>query len=263
MEYYQAGEVLVINCENKLLPFRNQKNFKNVMVKSYKTIQRKNPNGILMNGSDGKPLYDIGFINVFEKAVVDDNIKCIVVESFTRVCELLELYIDKTLQLTGYTKWDYYLDELMRVLLTVSGNCPKPIIWTALPEITIDSDGVRMETTAVSGKLKGKIESYFEIVLCNSIDDKAKELSDRYLFTIRSNGKNSAKVPAELYNEKVRSIPNDINAVLNEIRKMYGVKITDEFHYPKILILGRSGMGKSSSLRNLVKGEDDATTETK
>ena len=265
MHKYKKNEVLVINTENKLLPFASQKNFRNAMVRSYRSVARKDLNGNPVLDANGKPIVDFGFLEAFEYGVNNPEIKCIVIESFTRLCELIELYAEKVLGKTGYDFWGYYLDELTRILLTISSNCPKPIIWTALPEILVDENGARVERVAVSGKLKNKVESYFEIVVWADIDSKAKDAQDRHRFALRSNGKNSAKTPYELYPPEKVFMPNDVNLLLNDIRALYGIDPEDvSAHYPKILICGTSGFGKSTSLRNLASAEEtNATTESK
>ena len=263
MHKYKKDEVLVINTENKLLPFASQKNFRNAMIRSYRTVTRKDSSGKPILDANGKPIVDFGFLEAFEHGVNNPQIKCIVIESFTRLCELIEIYAEKVLGKTGYDFWGYYLDELTRILLTISSNCPKPIIWTALPEILVDENGSRVERVAVSGKLKNKVESYFECVVWADVDGKAKDASDRFRFMLRSNGKNSAKVPFELYPSDKVFMPNDVNMLLNDIRTMYGIDPNDpDAHYPKIMICGTSGFGKSTSLRNLAEATD-VTSESK
>jgi len=253
IESYKPKRVGVLNCENRVLPFSNQKLFSTAMLRAYKTTKRKLSNGTMAVDSIGKPIIDNGFIETFEAMVADDNIDAIVVESFTRVTELLEDYISDVLKKEGYDYWGYYLDELKRVLLVLSANCKKPIIWTALPEIMYDDQNKKVERVAVSGKLKNKIESYFDVVVWCVVDNSAKTMKDRYKFMLRSDGKNSAKTPMEILPNEM-FMENDVNLLLHHIRKQFGVSIDDkEFHYPKILICAPSGTGKSTSLRNLVK----------
>lgn len=261
---YESGEVLCINMENKVLPFVNFKNFRNVMIKHYKNQYKKDETGNLILDEKGNKIIEHGFLQTFEKAINEPSIKAIVIESFSRLSDLLQIHTDRVEKKTGYDFWGYYKDEISRIMLQLSANCPKPIIWTALPETIFDDNNRKTERIAVDGSHKGKIESYFEIVLYSTINEKAKELKDRHVFSIRSDGKSPAKVPFELYPEETSVIPNDVNAVLNQYRKVWGVDPKDNsHHYPNIIIVGASGMGKSTSLRNLVKnkekGESDAT----
>ena len=92
MHKYKKNEVLVINTENKLLPFASQKNFRTAMVRSYRSVARKDLNGNPVLDANGKPIVYFGFLEAFEYGVNNPEIKCIVIESFTRLCELIELY---------------------------------------------------------------------------------------------------------------------------------------------------------------------------
>ena len=224
----KKNELVVISTENKQLPFPNAKNVEQKFVKDFQE-----------------------FAKILEEEVGNPDRKCIVIDSFTRILDLITSYLEDVKKISGYGFWKYYA-KFIRKMLMKSMQTNKWLIWIAIDDTQFNSDGEEVITVKVQGKeLKGLIESFFTIVLFTHVDGK-QPVEKRYQFCTNSDGKHTAKTPLSMF--KNQYVPNDIVEIFNVISKYYDFDVNNyETKRPNILIVGRSGSGKSTSLRNIIK----------
>jgi len=225
---FNKNELLIISTENKQLPF------KNATIVSQKQV------------SDF-----LEFSTAIKEAIQDDNIKCIVIDSFTRILSMVSYYLEDVQKITGYKFWKHYAVYLEKMLM-YSMLTNKWVVWLAIDDIQFNADGEEIRSVKIKGnELKGLIESYFTIVLFTHVDSK-KSKAERYQFCTNSDGRNTAKTPMGMFAKDY--IPNDMESVFTQVSEYYGFAIDNyEVKRPNILVVGRSGSGKSTSLRNLVQ----------
>ena len=182
----------ILNVERKVLPFRKAKAFKRqVQVKSLKR-----------------------FNETLDAALVNPEIKTIVIDSFTSLTEIVYEELVRHIEKAGdnvMTAWAQYGDTLRDVLFK-SKQANKFVVFIAIEDSIQDDIGRITKTAAVQGRLKGKVAKEFEICLWSKIID-AENPSDQYKFVTNGDPSNEAKSPMEMFEH--RQIENDLNAVLN------------------------------------------------
>lgn len=240
---FPIENILYINIEKKQVPFLFAKKIKQVRPNVFKN---PNPNK-----------NEIGFVECLYNAIhnPDKKIDCVIVDSLTRVGELLYEYVNKTNE--GWKVWDAYKDEIHNVVYNISMDTHKPVIWIALEQQITMPNGTSKNAVMIQGSSKTKIESYFSNVLWTSISSSDK-IEDTYKFQVASSQLNpSAKTcPVGLYSEKI--IPNNVAKVLYDVYKKYDINSAEDieksgFYTPNILVAGASGTGKTYSLNDLFK----------
>lgn len=182
-----------INLEGKPLPFPNKfkhYNIPNNWQETYQTLidYAKNP-----------------------------EIKVVVLDSFSA-------YIDSLLgtaraKYKNFDIWNYYNDEIGRLLIGLIKKYPKDIIITA-HTTSPDSDNGSLQKISVKGSEwnKAGIEHVFTIVLF--ADVKVIEGKRKYVFTFNSDGNTTAKTPPMFLTEDEEFAENDANAFLVRINKV-------------------------------------------
>ena len=234
---YDVNEILFIDTERKTLPFKQAASCKIMLADTWEKFEAlmKAGCGLMEDKLTG------------EKAEYYGSIKVVIIDSFTRVLFLLSEYL-KEKQIKGYDFWASYFDMLERLLMTWESK-GRFIVFTGLDEVVRDSDSVDRIVVKVEGKkLEGKIESFFTIVLHTRFNP-AKPHPEGYQFCTNTDGKNTAKSPEGMFNE--RYIQNNMAFVIGSIYEYYDMANHPEFMPSPILIVGKSGTGKSTSMKYL------------
>lgn len=182
-----------------------------------------------------------------EKAKYYDPIKVVVVDSFTRCLYLLSQAL-KQANIKGYDFWRDYGDTIEKLLMEWQSR-GRFIIFTALDEVIRDNDSIDRKVIKVEGKkLEGMIESFFSIVLHTHFNP-LKTGAESYMFCTNTDGRNTAKSPYGMFPE--RYIQNNMAYILGSIYRYYDMANNPDFQPSPIVIVGKSGTGKSSSFRYL------------
>ena len=192
---------LVINTEDKPLPFEGYASFKVVRATTYKKIS-----DILSQLSD------------VEKG---SKYEYVVVDSFTAIAEFIERYV--THMFNGFEQWKQYnliLSEIVNKLKAL----PQQVFMIALPEQKDMSFGETKSYVRVKGKeLKfGWVESQFAIVLYTNpiYDEESGEMTDVEMM-FRPNKRNTAKAPQGLFTNRPK---NDMLFIDKRIQDFYKPK---------------------------------------
>lgn len=237
---YNVDEVLFIDTERKMLPFRKASQAK---VKTASTWEQFEA---LMRVGCG--ITDVSKDK--EKSEYYDPVKVVIIDSFTRVLYLLSQYLERKMS-TGFTFWKDYADMIEKLLMSWSSK-GRFIVFTALDEVVRDTDSIDRIVVKIDGKkLEGKIESYFSIVL-HTRYNSVKSGSEAYQFCTNTDGKNTAKSPEGMFPD--RYIQNDLSFVLGSIYDYYDMENNPDFMPSPIIICGKSGTGKSTSSKYLFEG---------
>ena len=196
MRNLDPATTVILNTERKALPFRHAKRFdKNMHVTSLGQFQA-----------------------LLRKALGNESIKTIVIESFTSLVEIV--YQSTVDQTEGFEGWAQYYKAIEQILLD-SKRDDKTVIFLGLDDDIKDENGVFQKTIAVQGKWFGKVEKEFEIVLWATIESTTE--GSAYRFMTNSDGRNSAKSPMGMFYDKY--IDNDLNNVLTTIEEYYNDEI--------------------------------------
>lgn len=197
----QAGnKTLFINVENKPLPFKGK--FAHEVV----------------------PTTPLECRNFIQKGSISTNFDIILFDSFSAYADLL--LADSRKAKKGYDIWNYY-NENIGNLNEVIKNTQKEVFVTAHYEIVGDEiTGVRERRAKVKGKeWEGQIEKDYTIVLYAEaipiIGSKPKRV-----FTLVTDGTNSAKTPPEIFGEDILQIENDSKLVFDKIKEFRSEKIS-------------------------------------
>lgn len=201
---------LVINTEDKPLPFESYKSYKVSSATNYKKLmdvlsQLSKEEIIKSDGTKvdgGKVKYDF-----------------VVIDSFTAIAEFIERYV--THQFNGFEQWKQYnliLSDIVNKLKAL----PQQVFMIALPEQKDMSFGETKNYIRVKGKeLKyGWVEAQFSIVLYTDpvYGEESGEMDDVRL-SYKPNKRNTAKAPVNLFNEKPK---NNMMEIYNRIKDFYG-----------------------------------------
>lgn len=250
---FKPHEVIVVNSELKQFPFPSKDWKLNIMV--HKLEDAFNPSWSPEFPQKGNP-------GILQKITIDDyqnpitktsskDIKVVVIDSLTRIMERIDEW-QRRRGIKGYDKWDNYSFILRQIFNITASYKNKFVIYTGLEDNEIDSDGTPERTVKTKGKeLRGLIESYFTIVLWANYDKHESDRSKAYRFLTNTDGICKAKSPMGFFNSDV--IPNDLSLVLKRIEEYYNFGESSDIIIPNIFIAGASGLGKSASLRNLIK----------
>lgn len=230
-------EILFINVEKRTLPFRESILLKkNQKISTYSQFQKvfadlKNPS---LPDSAKKYL---------------DPVKLVFMDSLSRLFWLLSEHI-KASGSRGREFWADYLDESKLLLNNLDiGN--RYLVVTSLDDISSDADVIDRKQAMAQGQMRGQIEGYFDIVLHTHFN-AMKTDDESYSFYTKTDGKNSAKSPIGMFDKKI--IQNDLSLVLGRIHEYYDIANT-KLTPPPVLIVGKSGSGKSTSLMYCVNEE--------
>jgi hypothetical protein len=245
---FNIDEVLFVDTERKNLPFKQASSCKVITVQDWKTYLGVMKAGCGLVDLSGKP----------DKAEFYDPIKVVIVDSFTRILFLLSEFLHEH-KIKGYDFWREFADTIERLLMTWQSQ-GRFIIFTALDEAVRDNDSVDRVVVKIDGKrLEGKVESYFTICLHTHFN-VLKAHPEGYQFCTNTDGRNTAKSPEGMFEE--RYIQNDMAYVLGRIYEYYDMANNPDFLPSPIIVCGKSGTGKSSSFRYLIKEATDKQNST-
>ena len=234
---FDHSEVFIINTEDKLLPFKSSVKIKSKVVKTWTQFE-----AVMKDACGLNPKMSDKAKEVFAP------VKLVFVDSFTRILYLLSKHL-KSQGVRGHDFWREYGDTLEQLLMDwkVSG---KYLVFTAIDEVIQDSDSVYRTIVSVDGRMKNKVESFFGIVLWTRFNSM-KQRPECYQFeTNSSDGKTNAKSPVAMFDNIF--IQNDLSMVLGKIHEYYDIDNT-KLTPPPVLIVGKSGSGKSTSLMYCIK----------
>jgi len=185
---------VIINLENKVLPFRDFNKFKNINVTSYKM-----------------------FSQVLAELKKSKDYDFVVVDSFTSLTELIYKYCDLTF--SGYEVWGQYNKMIQDSLWSIKG-LEQQVFVTAIPEYHEANFGESKGYAKVKGKeWKYSIEKEFAIVLWTKMLDDDDGIVTDYTLEYKPNKHNTAKSPHELLDGKVS---NDAKFIAEKITEYYG-----------------------------------------
>lgn len=240
---FKPEEVLIIDTERKTLPFRQASRVKAITVDSWKQFETA------LKAGTGQ----LDLSKYPDKREFYEPIRVVVVDSFTRILYLLSEWL-KSNKIRGFDFWRDYADELERLLMQWKSN-GRFIIYTALDEIVQDSQAVDRVVVKVDGKkLEGRVESYFTICLFTHFNP-LKEHPAGYQFCVNTDGRNTAKSPDGMFHD--RYIQNNLAFVLGSIYEYYDMANNPGFVPSPIIVAGKSGSGKSSSIKYLFMEENE------
>jgi adenylate kinase family enzyme len=191
----------ILNIEKKILPFKEALQFNSLMLDTHFQVEDE-----------------------FDKAVADDNVKTIIIESFTRYSDALIAncrMADKT-----WGAYNMYSDRMLSFFqnkLFKAQN--KQIFLTAIPELVEQYDAMGAKKTprriGVAGKkLEGMIESYFTVVLFTEVKYDPVAKKSVYQFLTNNDGTFSAKSPDGMFTGPVA---NDLKIVSEKVWEYYGL----------------------------------------
>lgn len=233
---FPIDEILFIDTENKSLPFPHAAECKVRTVLNWTDFERVMSDGFGITDLSDKP-------NRFKYY---NPIKAVVIDSFTRITYLLSEYL-KDSGVKGRDFWRDFGDILEKSLMTWRAKS-RFVIYTAIDDVIQDADSVDRRQVKVSGRMSGAIESFFTVTLFTHFN-AMKPHPEGYQFMTNTDGKNSAKTPVDMFSEKY--ISNNMAAVLGRIYEYYDMANHPEFMPSPILVVGKSGTGKSTSMKYL------------
>lgn len=228
---FKPNQVTVLSTENKQLPFPMAKHFKYIDIPDLKSFSEE-----------------------LKKAKSNNDIKVIAVDSLTRITFMVKSYL-KSRKVSGYKFWAKY-SEMLSELLTSSVKTKKWLVFLSLSDIKFNSDGDEVRQVKIQGnELDGLIESWFTIVLFTDVNNDEKDIHKRYRLCTNSDGSNTAKTPMNMFNKQY--IHNNLRIVFDRIAEYYDFKPNDfDIKRPSILVVGRSGTGKTTSLYDLIENQE-------
>ncbi len=187
-------KTLIVNCENKPMPFKSFSKFKNLNIKTYRD-----------------------FAQLMIELKENDSYEYVIIDSLTSLLEIANKYCESVF--TGYSIWSEYNSIVYNILHDMK-DLPQQVFVTAIPELAEVSPG---ETKAYA-KTKGKewryaMEKEFALVLHTYLVDDDKGNITHYQFDTRPSKHTSAKSPNEMFEE--RYIENDASLVVKAIREYY------------------------------------------
>lgn len=216
IEHLPQDRTLVINTEDKPLPFEEYASFKVVRATTYKklmaTLQQLAEVDTVVKGADGVETIKKGAGSKYDYVVID---------SFTAIAEFIERYV--THMYNGFEQWKQYNLILSEIVNKVKALPQQPFM-IALPEQKDMSFGETKSYVRVKGKeLKyGWVESQFAIVLYTNpiYDEESGEMVDVEMM-FRPNKKNTAKAPQGLFATRPK---NDMLFIDKRIQEFYAPK---------------------------------------
>jgi len=191
-------ETVILNTEEKAMPFRNHDQYKVVDINSYKKLDQA--------------------LRYYASDKAGDKFKYIVLDSFTSMTEMVDRYANAVF--SGFEQWKQYnliIGDIIRRLKVLK----QQVFILGIPEQKAESFGEIKKYLRVKGnELKyGNIEKEFTIVLFTSpiYDEDTGEMDDVELL-YRPNRRNSAKAPDGMFSSRPK---NDALFITQAINKYY------------------------------------------
>jgi len=202
LETLNPERTIIINTEDKSLPFEHADKFTNKYITSYKQLIATLDALIKDGSADGSKKYDY-----------------VGIDSFTAITEIVERYANFAYQ--GFEQWKMYNEMIVTVIIKIK-QLPQQVILFAIPEQKDVGFGETKSYARVKGKeLKyGYLEKEFVIVLFTKpiYDDETGEL-ENVLLTYKGNKFNTSKSPKGLFKDE---ICNDGQVLLDRVKEYYG-----------------------------------------
>lgn len=190
---------LVLNTENKNLPFTNFHDFVNKVMDSYKKLDSTLD---ALNTEAGRAKY-----------------KYVVLDSFTSATEIINRYAEYAFN--GFDQWKNYNAMIVDIIIKLK-KLEQQVFVVAIPE----QKDIGFNQTKSYARVKGKelkygyLEKEFSIVLYTNViyDDETGEILDVELI-YKPNKNNTAKAPVGLFSKRPR---NDASVIVKAIEEFYG-----------------------------------------
>jgi hypothetical protein len=220
LEGLPASRTCVLNTENKVLPFGNAHEFKNVYVSNFKTTVEV-LKALVAQADPEHPKH-----GTYDYVCID---------SFTSITEFVDRYCDAVYQ--GFTQWKKYNEHLFEILMLIK-QLPQRAIVMGIPERQDPNTMDFKQYVKVKAKeLKfGNIEKEFTVVMFTKpmyaeedmptyTNANGKVLEDveegdmiECFLQYKANKKNSAKAPVGMFPNKVS---NDGVAMFKAMEEYY------------------------------------------
>jgi len=177
---------IILNTEQKQLPFKAASKFKRqAMISELDAFEK-----------------------YFRDGIKKEDVKVLVIESFTALCEMIMVKARKLY--TGFDIFNFYNDKVSEILrLSKTANCY--VIFIGHNQTESNDTGVVWQYCKVEGqKLKGTIEKEFVITLFTvpRYDDQG---NISYEFVTGGDPTRPAKGPMEMFPQRM---PNDLAEVI-------------------------------------------------
>jgi len=186
---------LVINTENKPLPFREFSKFKNINTRKYKEFNK-----------------------LLQELKKDTKYKVVILDSFTSLTEIIGKYTDTVF--TGFEQWKQY-NALLQDAIWDLKDLDHQVFVTGIPEYMETEPGSVKGYIRVKGKeLKyGGLEKESAIVLWTKlIEGDDGDIVD-YQLQYKPNRHNSSKAPDGLF---TGDLANSALSIIKAIDEYYG-----------------------------------------
>ena len=162
----------------------------------------------------------VDYNKLMDEAIKDQSCRLIVIESFTKFCELTK--IDSQARFKGFDIWSNYARSIWLALHKCK-NTHASVVWTAIDEIVKfpnpDGSETARRAIGVDGKeFLGKVEKEFLMVFFTS-SKRSKDGKMEYFFETNTDGVTSAKTPREMFSGP---IPNNLGNALKTAMEYYG-----------------------------------------
>jgi len=198
-------ETLIINSDQKALPFRRFKELYNETKGNY--LQTADP---------------IKVIEKLKEAHKNPKIKTVVLDTISRVGT--DYIMSNAFRAEkGFDKWNRMSGSIYDIINIINDKMREDIIvhLFAHPEVTYDEAGFSNERLLMPGKQLNNfvLESFSSIVLYTEVVKTPGKLNE-YFFRTECNN-DTAKTPIGLFEERL--IPNDLVEVNKAIREYYGI----------------------------------------
>ena len=200
-QHLPPKRTIVLNTENKDLPFKDSDKFVNKIMDSFKRLDATLD---VLATDAGKDKYDYAIL-----------------DSFTSATEIINRYAE--FAFAGYDQWKNYNSMIVEIIIKLK-KLPQQVFVVAIPE----QKDIGFNQTKSYARVKGKelkyghLEKEFAIVLYTnpSYDDESGEMTD-VEFIYKPNKNNTAKAPVGLFSERPK---NDALFVAEAIKAFYGRK---------------------------------------
>lgn len=162
----------------------------------------------------------VDYNRIMDAAIKDTSVRLIVIESFTKFCELTK--VDCQARFKGFDIWSNYARSIWMALHKCK-NTHASVVWTAIDELVKipnpDGSETARRAIGVDGKeFLGKVEKEFLMVFFTS-SKRNKEGKMEYFFETNTDGVTSAKSPRDMFSGPV---PNNLAAALKVAKEYYG-----------------------------------------
>jgi len=193
------ARTLVINTENKSLPFRNSDSFCQVVIHTYAEL---NSYLDMALSAEGEAAYDY-----------------VILDSFTSATEIINRYTEFAFR--GFDQWKNYNSAIIDIIIKMK-KMKQQLFVVSIPE----QKDVNFNESKSYARVKGKelkygfLEKEMAIVLFTNpiYDDESGEMEDCEMI-FKPNRNNSAKCPAGMFDVRPK---NDALMISDQIKAYYG-----------------------------------------